>query len=116
VPDAQARTAEFSAKLDAGKHTTTGARLYHLDAETSIIDSPGMQTFGLHHLSQPDLVDSFPEFQTFLGHCRFDDCRHTVEPGCAIVAAVRRSEIDKRRWNAYCVLTKELETKAPHWE
>jgi len=115
VPDAKARTAEFSTKLDAGKHTTTGARLYHLDPDTSIIDSPGMQTFGLHHLSQLDLVNGFPEFRSFLGRCRFDDCRHTVEPGCAIAEAVERYEIDERRWNAYQVLTKELESRPPEW-
>jgi ribosome biogenesis GTPase len=115
VPDAMAPTAEFSSKLDAGKHTTTSARLYHLNTETSIIDSPGMQTFGLHHLSQSDLVTSFPEFRSFLGQCRFDDCRHTVEPGCAIVTAVKQNDIDERRWNAYRVLTKELETSPPGW-
>ncbi len=115
VPDAKARTAEFSSKLDAGKHTTTSAHLYHLDADTSIIDSPGMQTFGLHHLSQTDLVNGFPEFRSFLGRCRFDDCRHTVEPGCAIVTAVERKEIEERRWNAYRVLTNDLESKPPDW-
>ena len=115
VPNAKARTAEFSAKLDAGKHTTTSTRLYHLDADTSIIDSPGMQTFGLHHLSQTDLVNSFPEFRPIHGRCRFDDCRHTVEPGCAIIAAVERAEIDERRWNAYRLLTNELESKPPEW-
>ena len=115
APDAQARTAEFSSKLDAGKHTTTSAHLYHLDAETSIIDSPGMQTFGLHHLSQTDLVNGFPEFRSFLGRCRFDDCLHTVEPGCAILMAVERKEIDERRWNAYRALTVELESNPPEW-
>ena len=115
VPDAQARTAEFSSKLDAGKHTTTSAHLYHLDAETSIIDSPGMQTFGLHHLSQTDLVNGFPEFRSFLGRCRFDDCLHTVEPGCAILMAVERKEIDERRWNAYRALTVELGSNPPEW-
>ena len=115
VPNAKARTAEFSAKLDSGKHTTSGARLYHLDADTSIIDSPGMQTFGLHHLSPPDLVNGFPEFLPFLGRCRFADCSHTVEPGCAIATAVERTEIDARRWNAYRMLMKELETRPPEW-
>ncbi len=115
VPDAKERTAEFSLKLDSGKHTTSSARLYHLDADTSIIDSPGMQTFGLHHLSQTELVNSFPELRSLLGRCRFDDCRHTVEPGCAIVAAVGRNEIDERRWNAYRTLTGELESRPPDW-
>jgi ribosome biogenesis GTPase len=115
VPNAKARTAEFSAKLDSGKHTTSGARLYHLDADTSIIDSPGMQTFGLRHLSPPDFVNGFPEFLPFLGRCRFDDCSHTVEPGCAIATAVERTEIDATRWNAYRMLMKELETRPPEW-
>jgi ribosome biogenesis GTPase len=115
VPDAQAQTAEFSQTLDSGKHTTSSALLYHLDADTSIIDSPGMQTFGLHHLSQTELVDCFPEFRSFLGGCRFDDCRHAVEPGCAIITAVERKEIEERRWNAYRVLTNELESTPPEW-
>ncbi len=115
IPEAQARTAEISEALDSGKHTTTSAQLYRLDAESSIIDSPGLQTFGLMHLSQSDLVESFPEFKPFVGRCRFDDCRHTVEPGCAVIAAVKRNDIDPRRWNAYVSLTAELETKPPAW-
>jgi ribosome biogenesis GTPase len=115
VPAAQARTAEISQALDSGKHTTTSARLYHLNAESSIIDSPGLQSFGLMHLSQSELVGSFPEFKPFVGHCRFDDCIHTVEPGCAVIAAVERSDIDPRRWKAYSSLTAELETKPPAW-
>lgn len=116
IPQARARTAEISQALDSGKHTTTSARLYHLDAESCIIDSPGLQTFGLMHLSQSELVDSFREFKRFVGRCRFDDCRHTVEPGCAVIAAVERNDIDPRRWNAYCSLTAELATKPPDWE
>ena len=115
VPDARARTAEFSLTLDSGKHTTSSARLYHLDSDTSIIDSPGMQTFGLHHFSREDLVNSFPEFRPLLGHCRFDDCHHTVEPGCAIVSAVERKEIAKRRWDAYRTLINEIEAAPPGW-
>jgi ribosome biogenesis GTPase len=115
VPDANERTAEYSLKLDSGKHTTSSAHLYHLDADSSIIDSPGMQTFGLHHLSQTELVNSFPEFRPFSGRCRFDDCRHTVEPECAIVTAVQRKEIDEQRWNAYRALASELESTPPDW-
>lgn len=115
IPEAQARTAEISQALDSGKHTTTSAQLYHLNAESSIIDSPGLQTFGLMHFSQSELVESFREFKRFIGHCRFDDCRHTVEPGCAVIAAVERNDIDSRRWSAYCSLTAELETKPPDW-
>ncbi len=115
VPGAQARTAEISSALDSGRHTTTSAQLYHLDAETSIIDSPGLQTFGLLHLSQPELVACFNEFKPFLGLCRFDDCRHTVEPGCAVITAVNENKIDRRRWSAYCELLAELDAKPPDW-
>ena len=115
LPDVQARTAEISEALDSGKHTTTSAQLYHLDAETTIIDSPGLQTFGLLHLSQSDLVNCFPEFKPFLGHCRFDDCRHTVEPGCAVISALKENRVDERRWSAYCELVAELDAKPPEW-
>ena len=130
LPDVRARTAEISEALDSGKHTTTSAHLYHLDAESSIIDSPGLQTFGLLHLSHAELVDCFPEFMPFLGHCRFDDCRHIVEPGCAVISAVNtngrdtngsdkdetgKNRIDERRWSAYCELVAELDAKPPEW-
>lgn len=116
VPQAQARTAEISEALNSGRHTTTSARLYHLDHASSIIDSPGLQTFGLLHISQADLPQCFQEFGRVREHCRFDDCRHLVEPGCAIIAAVERGEIDRRRWNAYRVLLAELESKPADWE
>jgi ribosome biogenesis GTPase len=115
IPGAQARTAEISRTLHSGKHTTTNAQLYHLDRHTEIIDSPGLQTFGLLHLSQTELVACFPEFAPFLGRCRFDDCRHTVEPGCAVISAVQSNRIPERRWRAYRELTNELDSKPPDW-
>lgn len=115
VPAARARTAEISQALDSGKHTTTSARLYHLDEQTSIIDSPGLQTFGLVHLSQAELVACFREFKALLGKCRFTDCQHAVEPGCAVIAAVEQGQIDHRRWDAYRSLSAELASKPPHW-
>ena len=115
IPGAKARTAEISRALDSGKHTTTSAHLYRIDAETSIIDSPGLQTFGLLHIQQSELVACFPEFMPFLGHCRFDDCRHIVEPGCAVIAARDQKEIDQRRWKAYCDFMSELQSKPPDW-
>ena len=115
IPDALARTGEISQALDSGKHTTTSARLYRLDSVSSIIDSPGLQTFGLMHLSQTELFACFHEFAPFTGKCRFDDCSHTVEPGCALIAAVEESDIDPRRWGAYQELRSELQEKPPAW-
>ncbi len=115
VPEAAVAIGEISVALDSGKHTTASTRLYRQDSDSAIIDSPGMQTFGLHHLTQPELVDAFPEFRPLAGGCRFNDCRHTVEPGCAIASAVEEGRIDRWRWDAYRTLAEELARKAPAW-
>ena len=115
IPGTKARTAEISRTLRSGKHTTTSAQLYHFDSRTDIIDSPGLQSFGLLHVSRSALIACFPEFTPFLGKCRFDDCRHTVEPGCAIIAAIHAGQVAERRWKVYFELTKELDSKPPDW-
>jgi ribosome biogenesis GTPase / thiamine phosphate phosphatase len=115
VPGAGAETAEYSQTLDSGKHTTTSATLYHLDADTHIIDSPGMQSFGLHHLSPSRLVEAFRELRPLIGRCRFADCRHAVEPGCAMLEAVKSGAIDRGRWTAYRTLADELAGRRPDW-
>jgi len=97
LPDAQAATREISSALDSGKHTTTHARLYHLDDDSSLIDCPGVQAFGLHHLSFGGIEQGFIEFAQYLGQCRFHDCHHTHEPGCALREAVAAGKIDARR-------------------
>jgi ribosome biogenesis GTPase len=107
VPAAAARVADISAALDSGRHTTTHARLFHLDAATHIIDSPGMQAFGLHHLDPHALESAFIEFRPWLGQCRFRDCRHVTEPGCAITAACAAGKISKERLESYRGLVRE---------
>jgi ribosome biogenesis GTPase len=97
VPEAEAATREISTALDSGKHTTTHARLYHLDADSRIIDCPGVQAFGLHHLTFGEIEEGFAEFAPYLGHCRFANCRHLKEPGCAWQQAVEEGRIDARR-------------------
>ncbi|MGC2047150.1 MAG: ribosome small subunit-dependent GTPase A [Gallionella sp.] len=97
LPDAQAATREISTVLDSGKHTTTHARLYRLDATSSLIDCPGVQAFGLHHLSFGRIEQGFVEFGQFLGQCHFHDCHHLHEPGCALHSAVETGKIDARR-------------------
>ncbi len=88
IPEANARVNEISTALDSGKHTTTHAALYKLDANSELIDSPGLQSFGLAHIKAEDLTAYFPEFRELLGQCRFHNCRHRAEPGCAIREAV----------------------------
>ena len=101
VPEAQAATREISAALDSGKHTTTHATLYHLDPDSALIDSPGLQEFGLAHLDRQEIEYAFREFRPYLGKCRFRDCHHNREPDCALIAAVDAGNIDKRRFAIY---------------
>ncbi len=97
LPDAQAATREISTVLDSGKHTTTHAKLYRLNEKSSVIDCPGVQAFGLHHLSFGAIEQGFIEFAPYLGQCRFRDCRHLKEPDCALQNAVKKGEINARR-------------------
>ncbi len=84
VPEAKAATQLISLALDSGRHTTTATRAYPLPEGGWLIDSPGVQSFGLTYLDPADLVAFFPEFSPLQGHCRFPDCRHRLEPDCAL--------------------------------
>ncbi|MFJ5445233.1 ribosome small subunit-dependent GTPase A [Methylobacillus methanolivorans] len=108
LPDKMVRTQEVSTVLDSGKHTTTAAHLYHLDAQSKLIDSPGLQEFGLHHLDAEQLELAFVEFRPYLGQCRFNNCRHLKEPDCAIQAAVDAGAISPRRLGFYQQLRQEM--------
>ncbi len=110
IPDAGAATGEISQALDAGKHTTTQARLFHLPetAGGDLIDSPGMQEFGLQHLGQAALMHAFPEIRARAGQCRFHNCRHLKEPGCAVVAAAQAGEMLPNRLRVYLSLIGQL--------
>ena len=107
-PEAEARTREISARLDSGKHTTTHATRYRINNDTALIDSPGLQEFGLHHLDFATLESSFREFRPLIGQCRFRNCQHDQEPGCAIRNAVESGEINLRRYRAFRTLCREI--------
>lgn len=108
VPGAMLRVAETSLALDSGKHTTTGARMLHIDATSHLIDSPGLQVFGLNHIGLEDTAHAFVEFRPWLGQCRFRDCTHRVEPGCAIERAARDGAIAESRLASYRALAQEI--------
>jgi ribosome biogenesis GTPase len=105
LPGALAATREISSALDSGKHTTTHARLYRLDETSSLIDCPGVQAFGLHHLRFGGIEQGFVEFAQYLGQCRFHDCRHLHEPGCALREAAAMGKIDARRLELFQQIT-----------
>lgn len=107
VPEAEIAVREISQRLDTGKHTTTFTRLYSVDDNSSVIDSPGFQEFGLHHLTEGMLERAFREFAPHLGQCRFTNCHHAAEPDCAITEAVARGEIEQARHALYLQLRHE---------
>lgn len=101
IPQANRATAEISLALDSGCHTTTHSQLYRIDADSAIIDSPGFQEFGLNHIKDENLAWGFIEFHPYLGHCKFNNCRHTSEPGCAVILAAQEGKIHPRRLDFY---------------
>ncbi|PIJ52079.1 ribosome biogenesis GTPase RsgA [Erwinia sp. OLTSP20] len=94
-------TNEVSDVSGLGQHTTTAARLYHFPHGGDVIDSPGVREFGLWHLEPEQITYGFVEFRAFLGSCKFRDCKHDSDPGCAIRAAVERGEISSSRFDNY---------------
>ncbi len=108
VPNAVVATREISTFLDSGKHTTTVSRIYALDATSAIIDSPGLQEFGVAHLAPEEIEYGFREFRPYLGHCRFRDCRHAAEPGCALRDAVASRAISAVRMAHFHRIAPEL--------
>jgi ribosome biogenesis GTPase len=110
VPGAAALTGEVSAALSAGRHTTTTTTWYWLDAErrSALIDSPGFQEFGLRHIEALQLPGLMPDLRVHAGGCRFYNCTHRHEPGCAVIAAVDRGEISASRWRIYGEICDEL--------
>ena len=107
VPDADIAVREISAALDTGKHTTTFTRLYWIDRESAVIDSPGFQEFGLHQLTEGMLERAFPEFAPYLGGCRFYNCHHINEPDCAVLGGVKEGKITPMRHALYAQLRHE---------
>ena len=92
------RTNEISLALDSGKHTTTFTRLFTLGSDaTWVIDSPGMQVFGLAHFSRQEIERAFPDFRDALGKCRFRDCKHSHEPNCALLSLVAEGKATAER-------------------
>ncbi len=108
LPGIDARVAELSQASGKGVHTTTTARFYHLPEGGGIIDSPGVREFGLGKMSMADIAQGFVEFSSFAEQCRFRNCTHRREPGCAVLAAVEQGKISRRRLVSYHRMVSEL--------
>ncbi|WP_241639598.1 small ribosomal subunit biogenesis GTPase RsgA [Rosenbergiella epipactidis] len=94
-------TNDVSDNSGLGQHTTTAARLYHFPQGGDVIDSPGVREFGLWHLEPEQITQGFVEFKPYLGLCKFRDCKHLDDPGCALRHAVELGEIDEQRFENY---------------
>lgn len=98
---ADQQTAEVSSFADKGVHTTTFAERFQLDDESFIIDTPGIKELGLAEIEKNELSHYFPELRAFLGKCRFNNCSHTHEPGCAMADACAEGSISQSRYDSY---------------
>ena len=109
------RVGEISESVNKGRHTTVGAYLHPLpDAQGGYVaDTPGLREVGMWALSPTELDQCFPELRRFLGECRFADCRHSVEPGCAVRDAVSRGDVSVARYESFIKLREELEGVKP---
>ncbi len=114
VPQANVLTAEISQALNSGKHTTTSTTLYWIDEarSTALIDSPGFQEFGLHHIDPMHLAGYMPDIRLHAQHCKFHNCSHLHEPGCGVIAELNSTEhpssISTSRYRLYGELFAEL--------
>lgn len=101
VPDLELKTSEISDFSDKGVHTTTFAEMFEIDPETFIIDTPGIKELGIVDIPPAELSHFFPEMRERLNQCRFNNCTHFNEPGCAVIEAVRHNEISLSRYESY---------------
>jgi len=109
LPEMPAITKEISDSNNKGKHTTTTAYLYSIPNNGKLIDSPGIREFGLWNIEKNELAKGFTEIQHTSEHCKFRNCLHQAEPGCAVVSAVNTGDISKQRYESYLSIFKSLD-------
>lgn len=112
LPHLNLRTADISDAHNQGMHTTTFSEMYPIETDGFIIDTPGIKGFGAFDMAKEDIGDYFRDIFHFSQQCRFNNCTHTHEPGCAVIAAVERHDISQSRYNSYLsMLNDEDEAK-----
>ena len=108
LPDENIRIGELSAAEAKGRHTTTNSQLYHFPSGGYCVDSPGIREFGLWHAKAKDVLAAFPEIAETAEECRFRDCSHESEPGCAVNLAVEEGRISEQRLFSYKTILNQL--------
>jgi ribosome biogenesis GTPase len=113
LPETDSLTKDVSDVSGLGQHTTTTARLYHLPQGGRLIDSPGIREFQLWHLEPERVTWGFKEFRALNGLCKFRDCKHIDDPGCALVAAVKEGSISPERYTSYLRILETMMQNRP---
>lgn len=108
IPDQDIRVGELSQGMQRGKHTTTTAMLFHLPGGGDLIDTPGVMVFGLAGIDERQLAQGYKEFRPWIKQCRFNDCKHVDDLGCAVREAVQQGKIDRGRYQRYLKLRQKL--------
>jgi ribosome biogenesis GTPase len=109
LPGVNTLEGTLSEGFDKGRHTTTSARLFHFPDGGDLIDSPGIRKFGMWHMSQQEVFQGFIEFQAYAGQCKFRDCKHQQEPGCALIEALEAGRIQRERLESYQHILQSLD-------
>ena len=115
-PGLRLRTGEISMRVRRGRHTTVSAVMVPLAGGGFLMDTPGFSEVGLWGIEPRDLAECFPEMRPVLGHCRYADCRHMTEPGCAVRAALADGSVSADRYESYRALLAEIEAEPEEWE
>lgn len=110
IPDLSLKTSEISAYSDKGKHTTTFAEMFEVIPGTHIIDTPGIKELGIVEMSDTELSHFFPEIRDRMNDCKYNNCRHVNEPGCAIIPAVKGGKVSLTRYESYRSMLAEEDT------
>jgi ribosome biogenesis GTPase / thiamine phosphate phosphatase len=107
-PGLNLRVGEISESVNKGRHTTVGAVLHPLPDAGYVVDTPGLREVGMWGMPSENLDACFPELRPYVGKCRFNDCTHLAEPGCAVTAAVESGDVSRERFESYAKLRGEL--------
>lgn len=112
IPDQELRVGALSENVLKGKHTTTTTEVFRRPDGGLIIDSPGIREFGLQHLAPEDVAPGFKEFRPFIDLCKYRDCRHLVEQGCAVLSALEQGAISRERYESFVNIVSDIEGKS----